>query len=90
MDTLQSVNLSMLTVFRFKNKTLFTRFINKPRIYQKDIRTFRLVGGLIRYRTIFTVLCVLCVTEFVEFFLTYDANWQLITAHQLIVHNLHK
>ena len=39
---------------------------------------------LIRYRTIFTVLCVLCAQKFGEFFLRYDANWKPIAVHQLM------
>ena len=40
---------------------------------------------MIRYRTIFTVLCVLCAQKFVEFFLGYDANRKSITVHQLLM-----
>ena len=39
---------------------------------------------MIRYRTIFTVLCVLCAQKFGEFFLRYDANWKPIAVHQLM------
>ena len=39
---------------------------------------------MIRYRTIFSVLCVLCAQKFGEFFLRYDANWKPIAVHQLM------
>ena len=74
-DTLQSIKVSMFTALRFKNKTLFTRFINKSHIYQKDDHTFRILWrdrvfgpwlAVVRYRTIFTF------------------NWKPITAHQLM------
>ena len=81
-------------MFVLKRSIVFTRFSNKSRIYQKDILTFRvlwrarvfwrLVGGWYAYRTIFTVLCVLCAPKFGEFFLRYDANWKPIEVHQLI------